>query len=224
MNVHLKIQSFETLDSIPDFWTLRDYHAILERCDIDDFAQMSFPEAEEMLFMALTDMEPDEAAKIILNYKLSDTLRAGQIEQMSHEMLEDCLPEEHPDISLHYCLFNINELLNRAFKNQFPEATATRIRFQLKVDGITQALPSKELILQAFALCFTEGQIITRLYEEQLAGQLAFPESESILWQLHAHKDHEYSILTSRYWIEREDFSTLAADGKIKLFKTVAEH
>lgn len=33
----------------------------------------------------------------------------------------------------------------------------------------------------------------------------------------------DYSILTSRYWLEREDFSALAADGKIKLFKSKKE-
>ena len=217
MHLHIKIQEFETLDSIPDYWSLQDYQALLQRCDIDDGPQMTLAEAEDMLFMALTDMEPDEAAKIVLEYKFSDQLRAGQIDQMSHEMLEDCLPEEHPDISLHYDLFAINELLNRAFNNAFPEAKATRIQFHLKMDGTASKLPSKEMILKAFALCFTDGQIMTRLYDEQLAGEVAFPEAESILWQMQSHGDQVYSILTSRYWLEREDFSTLSAEGEIRL-------
>lgn len=223
MNVHLKILGFETLDAIPNYWNLQDYHALLQRCDIDDYQQMALPEAEEMLFMALTDREPDEAAKIILDYKLSSKLRPGQIDQMSHEMLEDCLPEEHADISLHYCLFNINELLNRAFNNQFPEAKATRIRFQLKLDGTPASTPSKEALLKAFALCFTDGQIIPRLYEEQLAGELAFPEAASILWDVRSLGDQTYSTLTSRYWIEREDFAILSTDGRIKLFNSEKE-
>lgn len=219
MNVHLKIQAFETLDSIPDYWNLQDYQALLERCEIDDYQQMSFAEAEAMLFMALTDKDADEAARIILEYKFSNQLRAGQIEQMSHEMLEDCLPEEHANISLHYCLFNINELLNRAFENKFPEAKATRIKFQLKVDVSTSSTLSKETILKAFALCFTDGQIITRLYDDQLRGEVAFAEADSILWEMQSHGDHVYSVITSRYWIEREDFSSLAASGNIPLFK-----
>ncbi|MGJ8649451.1 MAG: hypothetical protein ACSHX4_03745 [Opitutaceae bacterium] len=224
MNVHLKILGFETLDAIPDCWSLQDYQALLERCEIDDYAQLSFSEAEEMLFMALADLEADEAAKIILEYKFSSQLRAGQIEQMSHEMLEDCLPEEHPDITLHYCLFNINELLNRAFNNKFPDAKATRIRFRLEIDGAdSQTSISKEIILKAFSLCFTDGQIIHRLYEDQLAGELAFPEAESILWEVQAQDDHEYTIITSRYWIEREDFSSLQANGKIQLSKLTKE-
>ncbi|MGJ8652527.1 MAG: hypothetical protein ACSHX8_04590 [Opitutaceae bacterium] len=224
MNVHLKILGFETIDAIPDYWSLQDYHALLERCEIDDYAQMSFSEAEEMLFMALTDMEADEAAKIILEYKFSSQLRAGQIEQMSHEMLDDCLPEEHPDIALHYCLFSINELLNRAFNNTFPEAKATRIHFRLELVGAdAQTSISKEIILKAFALCFTDGQIIHRLYEDQLAGELAFPETENILWEVQTLGDHEYAIITSRYWIEREDFSSLEANGKITLAKSAKD-
>lgn len=223
MNVHLKIKGFETLDSIPDSWSLEDYRALLERCEVDDTKQLSLVEAEEMLFMALTDMDADEAARIILEYKFSDQLRAGQIEQMSHEMLEDCLPEEHADISLHHCLFNIYELLNRAFDNKFPEAKATRIKFQLKIDAGPSITPSKETLLRALALCFTDGQIITRLYGDQLLGKVAFPEAESILWQVESHGDSEYSIVTSRYWIEREDFSCLSESGNIQLFKPKKE-
>lgn len=221
MHVHLKILGFETLDAIPDFWTLEDYHTLLERCEIEDSAEMSFSEAEEMLFMALSDMDAEDAARIILEYTFSGQLRAGQIEQMSHEMLVDCLPEEHPDIALHYRLFNINELLNRAFNNKFPEAKATRMRFSLESDD--KALePSiqKAIILKAFALCFTDEQIIHRLYEDQLAGKLDFPEAESILWEVQSVNEREYTAITSRYWIEREDFACLQASGKIQLSKS----
>lgn len=217
MHFHLKIREIESLHAIPDYWSLQDYRALLQLCDIEDGEQMAFGDAEDMLFMALTDREPDEAAKIVLGYKFSKRLRAGQIDQMSHEMLEDCLPEEHPDISLHYDLFAINELLNRAFNDKFPEAIATRIQFHLTTDGPPSKSPSKEMILKALASCFTDGQIIFRLYEQQLAGEVAFPEAESILWKIQGHGDQVYTILTSRYWLEREDFSRLSAEGKIKV-------
>lgn len=221
MHVTLKILGFETIESIPDYWSLEDYKALLQRCDIDDFEPSSLVEAEEMLFMALTDMEPDKAAKIVLDYKFRNRLRPGQIEEMSHEMLDECLPEEHPDIILHFDLFNINELLNRAFNNKFPEAKATRIRFQLKSpETPANKPPSKELILKAFALCFTKGQIITRLYREPLDGLTPFPEAESILWRVEEDDVHTYSAITSRYWIEREDFDSLFAEGDIKRSKS----
>jgi hypothetical protein len=219
MKIHIQIEAIETLDSISGYWQLIDYQALLECCDVEDFAQMSLTEAEEMLFMALTDREPEEAAKVLLTYKFSEKLRAGQIEQMSHEMLEDCLPEEHADIRLHYDLFAINELLNRAFNNTFPEAKATSIRFKLKVGGTTPSAPSKELLIKSLALCFAEGQIITRLYGEQITGKVPFPEAESILWEVQPNTDQTYTILTSRYWLEREDFATLSSGGDVQMQK-----
>ena len=54
MNVHLNILGFQTLDAIPDYWSLQDYHALLQRCEVDDFAQMSFSDAE---VQALEDHE-----------------------------------------------------------------------------------------------------------------------------------------------------------------------
>ena len=39
--------------------------------------------------MAISDYEPEEAASIVLEYKLSHYLNANQIEQISNEMLED---------------------------------------------------------------------------------------------------------------------------------------
>lgn len=49
--------------------------------------------------------------------------------------------------------------------------------------------------------------------------KLAFPKAENILWKVQTLGGNEYSIITSRYWIEREDFSCLEADGKIQLSK-----
>jgi hypothetical protein len=46
--------------------------------------------------MAITDFEPNEAA-IVLDYKLSDSLNEGQIQQISNDMLIDKISEEYPD-------------------------------------------------------------------------------------------------------------------------------
>jgi hypothetical protein len=51
--------------------------------------------------MALSDYEPNEAAAILLSYKLSEELTEGQIEQISNDMLLDKICEEYPVIKLH---------------------------------------------------------------------------------------------------------------------------
>jgi hypothetical protein len=64
----------------------------------------AYPEASlkkenlsELLSMAITDFEPNEAAAIVLDYKLSDSLNEGQI-QISNDMLIDKISEEYPEI------------------------------------------------------------------------------------------------------------------------------
>ncbi len=101
---------------------------------------------EEILFMAISDFEPEEAATIVLNYKLSDFLNDNQIEQISHEMLIDKISEEYADISLHHQLFNINQLLYKAYNGTFPNAKATIVDFEIQPnENIT-----KETVLKTF--------------------------------------------------------------------------
>ncbi|MBQ0740794.1 hypothetical protein J9332_41620, partial [Aquimarina celericrescens] len=78
-----------------------------------------------MLFMAIPDFEPNEAASIVLTYKLSDQLNEGQIHSISHEMTNDKVAEEYPEPNLHYDLFNINQLLYKAYNGTFPNTEAT---------------------------------------------------------------------------------------------------
>jgi len=54
-----------------------------------------------------------------------------------------------------------------------------RIQFYLKMEGTPSKFPSKEMILRAFALCFTV-EIITRICEEQLFGGFSRMETKSI--------------------------------------------
>ncbi len=93
---------------------------MLELFDYSDATSVPETELFDMLSMAISDFEPDEAAEIVLTYKLNSILKEGQIKNLSHEMLEDKVAEEYSDISLHYPLFNINQLLYEAIQWQVP--------------------------------------------------------------------------------------------------------
>jgi hypothetical protein len=58
--------------------------------------------------MAITDFEPNEAAAIVLDYKLSDSLNEGQIQQISNDMLIDKISEEYPEICRLLYIISIN--------------------------------------------------------------------------------------------------------------------
>jgi hypothetical protein len=68
--------------------------------------------------MAITDFEPNEAAAIVLDYKLSDSLNEGQIQQISNDMLIDKI-SEYPEIAMQAPLYHINQLLFKAYNGKF---------------------------------------------------------------------------------------------------------
>ena len=125
MNFTIKLKKIKTIEKIEGYWKNTDYINLLELFDFSDAT--SIPEAElfDMLSMAISDYEPDEAAEIVLTYKLNSVLKEGQIKNLSHEMLVDKVAEEYPNISLHYPLFNINQLLY-GLQREVPENTGDR--------------------------------------------------------------------------------------------------
>jgi hypothetical protein len=111
MHLRVKIVGIKYVNQIDNYWKDQDYKELLKLFDYSDIDQISQEELIEMLCMAITDFEPAEAAEIILTYKLSNQLNSGQIQSLSHEMIEDKVAEEYPEPELHFDLFNINQIL-----------------------------------------------------------------------------------------------------------------
>ena len=74
MKYHIIINSVKTVDELKNAWTNEDYVALLEKFGLEDTGDSSTAELLELLAMAISDFEPEEAAAIILDYKLSDHL------------------------------------------------------------------------------------------------------------------------------------------------------
>ena len=148
MKLNIEIKSIYTLDEIPNYWTNQDYVALLAAFGFADGNTIKPENLTEMLFMAIADYEPNEAAQIVLTYKLSNDLNEGQIDQLSNEMLLDKVCEEYPEIHLHKHLFSINQLLYKAFNGKFPNAKASSIQFSVLGNDSNEL--SKSDILKAF--------------------------------------------------------------------------
>ncbi|MFT6810913.1 MAG: hypothetical protein ACJA01_004159 [Saprospiraceae bacterium] len=58
-----------------------------------------------------------------------------------------------------------------------------------------------------------------RIFEDQLNGEIAFPEAEDILWQCIPVGGGNYKLITSDYWITKEDFLSTEFEGKAKAFE-----
>lgn len=214
MKYNIKINSAQTVGEIPDYWTTEDYVQLLEKFNYPDADPADKVALEELLLMAITDFEPNEAAAIMLDYKLNDKLGEGQIQQISNDMLLDKIAEEYPDISLHATLFPINQLLFKAFNGKFSNTKATLINFSIESESNDlDASFTKENILHLFDNGLSEKTLIKRLFGDQMGKSQPFPEAESILWDFQTTGEHQFKLLTSDYWLSKDDLITNEFEG-----------
>ena len=223
MKFTININDVKSIDKIPGYWTNDDYIKLLEELEVSDAKESDPAELLALLEMAISDFEPHEAAEILLRYKLKDKLKEGQIQNLSHEMAYDNEAEENADIALHYTLFNINQLLYSAFNGTFPHAKATKVGFELSVKGDSNIAVTKELALKAVCGGLADNSPILRLFEKQLNGKESFSDAEKIVWELHDSGSNAYTMITSDYWINKEDFIDYEFTGSIKLYEDKEE-
>ncbi len=213
MKAQVKISSIEVVNELAYYWNDKDFINLLKLMDFPD-AEMSKPEdLKELVHMAITDFEPDEAARVLLTYKLDEKLTEGQIHSLSHEMIDDTIAEEYPDPALHYDLFNINQLLFKAYNGTFPNTEATIIKLAIQTDQETEI--NSEILLKVISASLSDRSLILRLYADQIAGESPFDDAAKIIWLYNKLGDDEYEIVTSKYWIDKEDIEQLEYETTI---------
>ena len=203
----VSILTIQEIHSLPDAWSHADYQNILERADFDDWSELDPSELKEYTLLTLQDLEPDEAAELVLKHKFQDRLKDGQIQNMAHEMMEEKLWEEYSDIRFHKELYHCSVLMRAVFPRQFPETDA--MKCQLAVSAQHQS--GKELIhhldkpflARLIAHGMDDHAVINRLFDEQIAGA-SFAEAESIIWDFAsdvAEDKATVTIYSSTYWL-----------------------
>ena len=217
MKFTIKVNEIKSIGEIPGYWTNDDYINILEALEFSDAKSSDPSELRALLEMAITDFEPHESAEILLRYKLRKELNDGQIQNLSHELADDNEAEGNPDIALHYALFNINQLLYTAFNGIFPNAKATKIEFELGFKEDSKITVTKELALKAVCRGLTDNSPVLRLFENQLNGTEPFTDAEKIVWELNNFGSNKFAMITSDYWINKEDFKEREYADSIKL-------
>lgn len=207
MNYKIELKRVDTVDEVEGYWKSDDYVQLLEKLNFPDAATIMKENLEEMLAMAISDFEPNEAAVIVLTYKLSDELSEGQIQQVSHNMLIDKVCEEYPEIHLHARLYHVNQLLYKAFNGKFPSAKASVVHFSIISDKEdVEKVLTKENVLKLLNNGLSDRNLIKRLFDEQMTQNIPFIEAEGIVWELNTVDNLNYSLVTSENWINKEDF------------------
>lgn len=218
MKYAIKIHKISTVDELPESWNIEDYQQLLERFNFPDAQSNDLAELRELLFMAIADFEPNEAAAIVLAYKLSEDLNEGQIDQLSHEMLLDKISEEYPEIHLHSALFAINQLLYKAYNGKFLSTKATIINFEIKPLGNANTTITKEIVLKSLVQNLDSHNVAIRLFGNQFTAEEEFNEAKHIVWDL-KNNGENYTMTTSDYWMSRDEFLSDEFESRIEFFE-----
>jgi hypothetical protein len=218
MNYQITINSAISVDEIEDYWTNEDYIQLLEKYDYPDAADADASSLRELLFMAISDFEPKDAAVIALEYKLSEHLNEGQIQQISNDMFLDKVCEEYPEIGLHSTLFHINQLLFKAYNGTFPNAKATILTVTIAASDLENNIDlTKENVLKLLSKGLSDSNLIKRLFDQAMNENAPFPEAEDVLWDLTTTDNLNYTITTSEYWLKREDVVASEFEGVVEI-------
>jgi hypothetical protein len=218
MNYQITINSAISVDEIEDYWTNEDYIQLLEKYDYPDAADADASSLRELLFMAISDFEPKDAAVIALEYKLSEHLNEGQIQQISNDMFLDKVCEEYPEIGLHSTLFHINQLLFKAYNGTFPNAKATILTVTIAASDLENNIDlTKENVLKLLSKGLSDSNLIKRLFDQAMNENAPFPEAEDVLWDLTTTDNLNYTITTSEYWLKREDIVASEFEGVVEI-------
>jgi hypothetical protein len=218
MKYAIKIHKISTVNALPDAWNLNDYKELLIRFDFADTESNDILELQELLFMAIAEFQTNEAAAILLDYRLSASLSEGQINQLSNEMLSDRISEEYPEIGLHKDLFLVNQLLYAAYNGKFLNTEASIVSFDIVALKNADTKITKEIVLKCFSQNLDSHNIILRLFGDQINAIEAFKEANDIIWDL--QKDtNSYTMITSDYWMSKNEFLSGAFEADIAFFE-----
>lgn len=214
----VRILKFSKLGKMPQGLSNDTFHGLLKLLDFSD--PVADEELESYVVMALQDLEPEEAAQLVLGHLLSEPLSPGQIRNLSEEMKDERQWEEHPDMSCHEPIFQAQLLLSQAFSD-YPAPDIARMDIEIEAaspDGekLLKRPISEPLLVRILADGMTENAVLHRLFEDQIAKP-PFPEASQILWQYDVDGDEgkkTLSIFAPRHWIgplENVDSYTSAA-------------
>lgn len=218
MKIRVKIDDIKTVNELGFYWENEDYKNLLAEFGYPDADKIKDAEALEYLFMAISDFEPAEAAEIVLTYKMSDKLNEGQIQNLAHEMLNEKVAEQYAEPAFHFDLFNLNQFLRKAYNGKFPDTEASILTATF--DGINlDSEMTKEILIKSLGQGLSDGNLIMRLFEDQVKGEIAFEDAEKVIWNYKKTSENKMEIVTSNKWIDKDDFEKIEYEAEIVFFE-----
>lgn len=206
----VRVLSFSNILEIEGARPVSDYAALLEAMEYGDIAGLRDDDIRDMCILSLQDMEPEEAAYLVLRNDLPDVLRDGQMRNMATEMLDEKLWEEYADSSLHERLFTVGSLLFKAFPRSFPEPDAVRATLEVtalnaSAKELLTPSPDESFLVRLLADGMDSHAVLHRLYGDELKGN-AFPDADQVVWIVRTDSVADdvmtIEVISSGYWLD----------------------
>lgn len=206
----VRVLGFSNIREIEGARSADDFAALLDAMEYGDQSGMSDDERREMCLLSLQDLEPAEAAYLVLKHDMSDVLRDGQMRNIAGEMLDEKLWEEYANPTLHERLFNVGSLLHAAFPRAFPEPDAVRAVLEVtaanpSARALLMPAPNESFLVRLLADGMDASSVLHRLYGEQLVGK-SFPNADEIVWivrtQAAGDDTMRIEVISSGYWLD----------------------
>ena len=217
MKIRVKINDLKSANELDFYWENEDYKKLLKEFNFPDVEKLKDTEVLDFLFMAISDFEPAEAAEIVLTYKMSNKLNEGQIQNLSHDMLVEKVAEQYAEPAYHFDLFNINQFLRKAYNGKFPDTEASIITANFEGIALDSEM-TKEILIKSLCSGLNNGNLIHRLFEDQVKGEVAFKDAEKVIWNFKKTGEKTLEIVTSKKWIEKDDFEQIDYTAEIEFF------
>ena len=231
MNYEYQVDILEMKEvhEIPEAWNTKRFLELLDLIDYQDASSIPEEELKDMTAMALSDLDPIEAAAVLLELKFGDRLSKGQRNNLAEELKDDRIWEEYAEISFHKELFNISCMLNWSFPKEFPVPDIVKLKLVVVSENLESAKNLQNLSKSFITRLLIDGMdshnIILRLFDEKIASN-SFPESEHIIWEffqtgfIAENHSNEITLYTSWNWIDElkgvnNYKSTAFSDGQL---------
>lgn len=220
----VSIDEIEELAELDGGWQSADYVAILTELNVDDAAQIAADELRDMSLFALQDLDPPEAAAVLLKYKLGTRLTEGQIKNFSIESQHERLWEQSAELDVHQPMFAVASLLHTVNSTTFPTPDALRVSLSIQCDDAAKLSlfhdsMDRALLVRMLSAGMDESAILNRLFGEQIAA-CKVPDADSIIWRITTDSTEATTvrlmITSSAYWLkalqETESFEWESGD------------
>ena len=204
------VDEFKELSELEQSWMPKDYVSILTSLDIAGADKIDVDDLRDMTIFALQDLNPPDAAAVLLKYKVGTKLSTGQIRNYSIDSQHERLWEQSADLSLHQDMFAVASMLSSVNAMAFPVPDALRVSMSIQCDDASKleffnTEMDRAILVRMISSGMNDSAILNRLFGDQIAtGEIA--DADSIIWQVAVEQldstKLRLQITSSAYWLK----------------------